>query len=240
MAHIKLSDYWLPQRSDLCHHLCQPLFPVFPTLPDTLQLCSIHLHFPVSKDCNWFLTLFPDVPSLPTQLPARVNPLCRGKAKHWQGADRRASPGALEGIGPVRCIVLTNCSSLLSLSLSLSFLYLLSSLRCQRWAVCHRDAPSTGRCRTRACAATARAPPMPARTAPCLTKPCLTTSYLAPPHLTTVRCLLAWFTTREHPTWGVSTDSHLASLEQKKPRYTRYQDITFSRKDDLQIYGENN
>lgn len=62
--------------------------PAFSHLPDILQLCSVHLHFPESKDCNWFLTPLPDVPSSPTQLLARVHLLCCIRAKHREGLQR--------------------------------------------------------------------------------------------------------------------------------------------------------
>lgn len=81
------------------------------------------------------------------------------------------------------------------------------SCRCWHRAVCHRDARSTGRCRTRACAATERLRPTPAHTVPCSSKPCPTTSCSAPRHLTTARCLLAWSTTRERPTCAVSANT---------------------------------
>lgn len=198
--------------------LC-PLF--FPLRQQILSSCAQSIYISLwAKTVIDSWHLFPDVPSLPTQLPARINPLCRGKAKYREGADRRASPEVWRGFSSMRCIVVTHCSSFLStpcLSLFLSVI-LLSSLRCQRWAVCRHGALYTGRYQTRACAATARAHRTPARTAPCWTKPCLTTSYSAPPHLTTARCLLAWSTTREHPTWGVSLESksHFGKLGAKE------------------------
>lgn len=88
--------------SDLCHYLHKPCPLFFPLLPDTLQLCSVHLHFPESKDCNRFLTLLPDVASLPTQLPTCVNLLCRGQAKHREDLDRGPSLGVW-----IICLVVT-------------------------------------------------------------------------------------------------------------------------------------
>lgn len=81
------------------------------------------------------------------------------------------------------------------------------SCRCWHRAVCHRDARSTGRCRTRACAATGRLRPTPARAVRCSIKPCPTTSCSAPHHLTTARSLLAWSTTRARPTCAVSANT---------------------------------
>ena len=82
-------------------------------------------------------------------------------------------------------------------------------LRWQRWAACPPGAPCTGRCRTRACAATASVRPTPARAVPCWTKPCPTTSCSAAPRRTTARCPLAWSTTRRRPTCAVSTERHV-------------------------------
>ena len=186
---LEAQDYRLPRCSDLLSPPPQAPSVIFPTLTDTRQLCSIHLHFPESTVCNWFLRLLPDVPFPPywSQLPARVNALCT------EGADRRPSLGVCRSICSLhRCDqLLTDCSSS-------------PSRRGRRSAVYHQDAPCTGRCRTKVCAATARVRPMPARTAPCWTKPCPMTSSSAPPHLTTVHCPLALSTTREHPTSEVS------------------------------------
>lgn len=82
-------------------------------------------------------------------------------------------------------------------------------LRCQRWAACHPGAPCTGRCRTRACVATASVHPTPARAVPCWTKPCPVTSCSAALRRTTARCHLAWSTTRRRPTCGVSRDQNV-------------------------------
>lgn len=40
ISHIKLGDYWLPQRHDLCHHLqklCPPFFPLARHSPAVLN-----------------------------------------------------------------------------------------------------------------------------------------------------------------------------------------------------------
>lgn len=78
--------------------------------------------------------------------------------------------------------------------------------RFQPRAACPPGAPCTGRCRTRACVATASAHPTPARAVPCWTKPCPMTSCSAALRRTTARCRLAWSTTRRRPTCGVSSD----------------------------------
>lgn len=97
----------------------QALCPVFSHLPDILQLCSIHLHFPESKDCNWFLTLLPDVPFVPTQLPAHVNLLCRAMVKRREGAERGPSLGVWRPFSSIICIVVTlSLDKLFSLSFS--------------------------------------------------------------------------------------------------------------------------
>lgn len=89
-------------------------------------------------------------------------------------------------------------------------------LRWRRWATCHPGAPCTGRCRTRACAATASVRPTPARAAPCWTKPCPVTSCSAAPRRTTARCRLAWSTTRPRPTCGVSRDQNARNAGRRR------------------------
>lgn len=166
--------------------------PRFSHLPDTLQLCSIHLHFPESKDCNWFPTLLPGVPSFTRPAARSCKPAVprKGKAR-W----KVQSGGHRWGLGGHS----TPPFAWLWLSLE-KILFLLAPRRCQQWTVCHQDAHYTGHYQTRVCVVTVRVHPTQAHTAPCWTKPCLTTSYSAPPHLTTARCLLAWSTTRGHPT----------------------------------------
>lgn len=75
---------------------CPLFFPLRQQTPSSCaQSICISLWAKTVID-SWHL--FPDVPSLPTQLPARINPLCRGKAKYREGADGRASPGVWRGI----------------------------------------------------------------------------------------------------------------------------------------------
>lgn len=79
--------------------------PCFSHLPDTVQLCSINLHFPESKDCKWFLKM-PPWCSLHTHPAARTCKTavqrngkaqwrCREGGHHWESGGHSAPSFAL-------------------------------------------------------------------------------------------------------------------------------------------------